>query len=257
MDEHEDDQQLIKEAKAYKMTFGPKRRRELGRMQPITLRRIKILVERDLARADDLDELRHVAQLYLRFTPDRFPSVHSDGLSPKRRHELEEARIEALEAFGALPEIEPDVLSGRNLTKVEHELFAELQRRAYAATNQPKYIALRFNRADGCINHRECALVYEPNQRRYLFLAYLLHKDSGHKRALEVKNDLYDVNNPNVSLKRGRRPSSAMLFELELDTHQQHILDQAREDVQRWKDKPDSTSGCIRAATLHAHYSKE
>jgi hypothetical protein len=257
LDDHEDNQELTDKTERYKMRFGPRRGRELGSLRRETLRRLKFLVEQNLARADDLDELRKVAQMYLRFTPPGFPSVHSDGLSPKRRRELEEARIEALDAFGELPELEPDLLEGRNLTEEEHELFTELQRQAYAATKLPKYIPLRFNRADGCVKHRECALVYDPQKRRYLFLAYLLDKGSRYKRMLQVKSDLFDVNNPTVKLAHGRRPSSCMLFELEFDTHQQQVLDQARQDAGRWKETDGSSSGSIRSATLHAHYSKE
>jgi hypothetical protein len=70
-----------------------------------------------------------------------------------------------------------------------------------------------------------------------------------------VKDVLVDVNNPSVPLKSGRRPSTAMLLELELGTHQQQILDQARQDTQHWKSE-GKNSGSLRSATLHAHYSK-
>jgi hypothetical protein len=99
--------------------------------------------------------------------------------------------------------------------------------------------------------------VYDPAKRQYLFLAYLLSDASRHKRKLTVHCDLFDVNNPTVALKRGRRPSIAMLFELEFATHQQKILDQARREAGRWKEKPEASSGCVRSATLHAHYAKE
>jgi hypothetical protein len=47
------------------MNFGPRKNRELGSMRPETLRRLQLLVERDLQRADELDALRKVAQAYL------------------------------------------------------------------------------------------------------------------------------------------------------------------------------------------------
>lgn len=252
-----DDQELLEKAEGFRMSFGPRRGRLLGSLRPETLRRLKRIVDRDLVHADDLEELRQVAQTYLRFTPPGFWHMRSDGLSPNRRRQLDAAYIHALNGYAALPELEPDVLEGRNLTWNERELFAELQQRAYAATRQPHYVELRWNRADGCIRHRECALVYEPRKRRYLFLAYVLADGSHHKRVLHVNGDLVDVNNPTVKLASGRRPSTAMLFELEFDTHQQEILNQARRDAGRWKEEDGSSSGSVRAATLHAHYSKD
>ena len=181
------------------MAFGPHRNRELGILRETTLNRIKLLVERDLQRADMFDELRTVAQSYLKFTPPSFPNIRSQGLTPGQKQKLEQDYIQALEDFGYLSAIENEPLLLDNLAEAERQLFRELQRRAYAATNQASYIALRWNRADGCVRHRECALVYDPVKRRYLFLAYLLADGSRHKQTLTVDGDLYDVNNPGIS----------------------------------------------------------
>jgi hypothetical protein len=246
-----------KQAAKYRMSFGRRRNRELGSMRTDTLRRLKLLVERELDRAEEMDELRKAAQACLRFTPPGFPRIRSDGLSPERQRDLHWEYIEALEDFAEFPDTGGEELLFRNLTEDERQLFRELQRRAYAATNQPNYVPLRWNRADGCVRHRECALVYDPVRRQYLFLAYLLADTSRHKRTLAVHSDLYDVNNPTVALTKGRRPSAAMLFELEFDIHQQQILDQARQEAMRWKDTPETSSGCVRSATLQAHYSED
>ena len=253
----QDNEQLWIWAKQYRMTFGPRRNHQLGSMRQETLRRLKLLVERDLQRADELDELRKVAQTYLRFTPPGFPTFRSDGLSPKRQSILEQKYIDALEEFAALPDIEHDDLLLPNLTAEEYVLFRDLQHHAYTATSEPVYIPLRWNRADGCIRSRECALVYDPAKKQYLFLVYLLADGSRHKRILKVHGDLYDVNNPKVSLSHRTRPSTAMMFELEFDSHQQKILDQARQNSVRWKDTPKSTAGSIRAATFHAYFSEK
>jgi hypothetical protein len=245
------------QAARYRMAFGSRRNRALGSMRPDTLRRLKLLVEHDLDRTEEMDELRKAAQVRLRFTPPGFPRIRSDGLSAERQDDLQREYIEALEDFAELPDISDEELVLHNLTEDERHLFRELQRRAYAATNQPSYVPLRWNRADGCLRHRDCALVYDPVKRQYLFLAYVLSDTSRHKRTLTVHSDLYDVNNPTVTLTKGRRPSGAMLFELEFDIHQQQILEQARHEAMRWKDKPEASSGCIRSATLQAHYSKE
>lgn len=241
----------------YKLTFGPRRNRPLGSLRNDTLQRLKLLVQRELQRTDQTDELREVAQSYLRFTPPRFPTIQTDGLTPSRKHELNQEYINALDDFADLPNADDEIALLNNLTRQEHQLFINLQQRAYAAASQLRYMPLRWGRPDACTRHRECGLLYDPVKRRYLFLAYLLDKSSRHKRPVIVKGNLHDVNNPTKKLELGQRPSPAMLFELEFDTHQQRQLEEARRQAYLWKDKPDSSSGCVRAATLHALYSKE
>ncbi len=88
------------------MSFGPRPNRELESMRHDSLRRLKLLVQRDLDRAEEIDELRKAAQARLRFTPPRFPRIRrSDGLSPERQRDLQHEYIEALEDYAGLPDI--------------------------------------------------------------------------------------------------------------------------------------------------------
>ena len=256
LDERDDDLEKAKQAESYRMSFGPRRNKPLGTMLDRTLKRLKAIAERHLADMADYDALRAQAQQYLRFTPPGFPHIKSDGLSPERQRQLHRVYVQALDEFGALPQLDDDFLE-HNLTDDERTLFRQLQQRAYADAQIPDYVALRWNRADAVTRHRECGLVYDPKRKRYLFLAYLFASDSRHRRPLQVNGQLFDVNNPTTALETSRRSTSARLFELEFARHQQKILDQAREDAVRWKGPKSQSSGSVRAATLHAHYAPE
>lgn len=242
-------------AEAHRMSFGPHRKRRLGTMRVTTWRRLKAVAERELSRADAYDELRAAAQAYLRYTPPHFPGSHSDGLSTQRRQAMHAEHLALVELFGALPDPDDEADLLNHLTDHERSLFAQLEHAAYADTKPPTFVPLRWNRAGGCVRHRDCALIYDPVKRRYLFLAYLLHATSRHRRPLQVRGTLYDVNNPELPLRMSAQPTIAMLFELEFDTFQQRVLDQARADAPRWKTE-GKRSGAVRSATLHAHYDK-
>jgi hypothetical protein len=121
-----------------------------------------------------------------------------DGLSLARKRELHEAHLEVLDSFGALPALDDEEGLQRNLTAQERKLFWQLQQRAYADTEAATYVPLRWQRADGCVRQRECAMVYDPKRRRYLFLAYILPEDSRHRHVLKVNNTLIDVDNPTM-----------------------------------------------------------
>lgn len=147
-----------------------------------------------------------------------------------RSQELHDQHMAALDLFGVIPNLEEDGAQ-RDLTAEEKVLYAALQKRAYAETHGTGYIRLRWDRADACMQQRDCALVYDPEKRRYLFLAYVLAKQSRYRRKLNVTGELFDVNNPTVQLPKGDKLSGAMLFELEFARHQ--VLDQACEDTHR------------------------
>lgn len=253
LERYNDDPTITNTANTYRMRFGSRRNKPLGTARGETLKRLKAVTERYLAEMDAYDMLRVQAQQYLRFTPPGFPRLKSDGLSVGRRQQLQTDHVQALDAFGALPEWDEDLLD-RDLTTEERTLFQQLQQQAYADTRAPKYMPLRWNRADAPTRHRECGVVYDPKKKRYLFLAYVLARSSRHRRPLTTNHQLFDVNNPTTPLTTSKRPTSARLFELEFATHQQHMLDQAREDAGRWKSLKSMSSGCVRAATLHAQY---
>jgi predicted RNA-binding Zn-ribbon protein involved in translation (DUF1610 family) len=272
LDQKPEDSAKQEQAEAYVMKFGHRRGDALGSMLPDTLKRIKAQIERDEARTDLLEELRQKALSLLRFTPPGFPNIRCDGLTPRRQRELEAENREALEAFGALPEAEdleesaeiealqelPEIEDEadalfRGPTERERQAFRELQQKAYAATRTSSYVPMQWERADGCIHSRGMALVYDPAKKRYLVLLPVLDTNSRHRRKLTVQGDLYDVNNPGVKLS-SRNRNVAMLFELEFDRYQQRILDYARHNAERWKEGKNTTGGCIRSATLHAHY---
>jgi hypothetical protein len=242
-------------AERFRMPFGASRGTPLGKMRPQTLCRLEASIAWAEAHAEQWKQLSIAAQNYLRFSPPTFPSIKSDGLSAARRRELERRHITALEAFAGLAD---DDARGMNaLAQDEHERFAQLQQAAYAATRRPVYVPLRWSRADGCSRNREMGLAYDPAKHRYLLLMYVLADKSRHHRTLAVKGRIYDVNDSKVMLRSKRRRSIAILVELECGRTQRALLDQARREAKDWKAHPDSTSGCIRSATLHAKYSTE
>lgn len=256
LEERDDNAVATEQAEAYRISFGSHRNKPLGTMRDATLGRLKAIAKHYLAQMDGYEALRKQAQQYLRFTPPRFPHLKSDGLSPEKRRQFHEAHMNSLDDFGALPNLDDNSLKA-NLTEGERTLFQQLQQQAYADVQVPQYLPLRWRRADAATRHRECGLVYDPKRKRYLFLAYLFANESRHRRPLHVNGQLFDVNNPTTLLETSRRATSARLFELEFDRHQQKILDQAREDAVRWKGTKRQSSGSVRAATLHAHYSPE
>ncbi len=99
------DEFVLEHARAFRMPFGPHRRRALGAMRLETLRRCVRLIERDLSRTPEYAELRRMAQIYLRCSPPSFPRLRSDGLSPNRRRKLRDAHMASLNAFAALPPV--------------------------------------------------------------------------------------------------------------------------------------------------------
>jgi hypothetical protein len=248
-----EDESLRPAAEQYVMPFGPRRGRALGTMRPETLRRLQDLVTRDEQRADQFEQVREIAKDYLRFTPPGFPTLRSAGLSIERRRELEARHLDAIEAFGALPDANCDAAEDPLLTEDERARFALLQRDAYSATRRPVYVPIRWNRADAFVRGRDMGLGYEAERGRYVLVLHVLADNSRHRRTLSVKRDIYDVDNPTIKLTNGKRPSAAMLFEIECDTHEQAMLDQARRDADRWKAGTTTSGGCIRSATLHAH----
>lgn len=254
LNQHGEEETLREAAEKYKMAFGPHRGRALGSMRMETLRRLRALVLRDEQRADQMEKLRKVAQDYLRFTPPGFPSIRGDGLSTNRRRELERLRIDALEAFGQLPSDEDEPIGYLSLTEEEHRLFRQLEQRAFAAARTPYFIPLRWTQTDACVRERGVGLTYDPAKDRYVLVAYVLDKKSRFCKPLLVKGKLYDLNNPEVQLQSSTRPVIAMLFELECGTHQQTLLNQAYLSANHWKAGEITTGGCVRSATLHAHY---
>ncbi len=65
---------------------------------------------------------------------------------------------------------------------------------------------------------------------------------------------MYDVNNPGVLLTSRKGPIMALLFDLEFGREQHALLDRARRAARVWKNGQQTTSGPIRAASLHVHY---
>lgn len=247
---------LREEAESFRMTFGFRKGDELGTMRPETLRRLKALVERDMERLELYDELRVVAQEFLRFTPPGFPSIKGDGVSPGRMKVLLDDFLEVLEEFAQLPSLEDDELTEIYLTEDERELFRELQRRVYAAINTPHFVPLRYDRPDAVTRSRGISLLYDPKKKRYVLLIHLLAPGSSYRQPLNVTGELNDVNNPSIRLTPTQRPSGAMLFELEFSSYQQTQLDRARAEADLWKDK-GRYSGAVRAVTLRPQYSED
>ncbi len=162
---------LFEVATSYRMPFGPRQGDALGNMRKETLRRLRALILEDEQRSAQIERLRAASQTYLRFTPPGFPRVGSDGISAKRRMRMQNDYEVAVAAFGRLPVGDP--AGGPGLTEDERSLFRALQQRAYAATQQPRYMAIRWKRADGCIKGRDIGLVYSPKTHRYKLLAYV------------------------------------------------------------------------------------
>lgn len=256
VNDHPEEIPLRDEAEAYRVENGRRRGDALGSMRPETWRRLRLLAQRDLDRLEQIENVRTHAKDFLRYTPDSFPRTKSRVIiSARRRQEFVGQFREALDAYGALPEMDDEEFAA-SLALNERALFRELQRKVYAATKQLRYVTLQWDRADGALRSRDVALLFEPTKRRYLFLAHVLHNESHHKRALTVHGDLVDVNNPDVSLKGREKPSIANLYELEFSQHQLHLLNRARREVDAWKDKGKS-SGAVRSAKLQAHYDDE
>ena len=248
--------ELREEAEAYRVPSGRRQGDALGSMRPETWRRMHLLTQRDLDRMGQMDEIRKVAQDFLRFTPPGFPGLRSGVLSPMRRNDLQEAYLQAINDYAALPNSADEDDADGYLTANERALFRELQQQAYAATNTPHYITLQWDRADGAVNARDAALLYEPATGQYLFMAHILHTESHHRRPMTVQGDLIDVNNPQIHLNSRERPSIANLYELEFSGRQRQLLDRARGEAELWKSE-GKCSGAIRSAKLQAHYDKD
>lgn len=78
-----------------------------------------------------------------------------------------------------------------------------------------------------------------------------------HREALKIERPLFDVNNPSQEVVFSNRRSSGILWDIECGQVQKAMLDQARTDAVRWKAGTDTSGGCIRSGTLHAHYDKK
>lgn len=246
---------LREEAENYCLPSGRRKGKPLGTMRAQTWRRLRLLTERDLNRMDQIEHIRKVAQDFLQFTPPSFPSKHSGLLSAKQRAEAQAAYLQALEDYAALPEADDDEAEGF-LVANERQLFQALQRQAYTATNQPRYVTLQWDRADGAMRSRDVALLFDRRSRKYLFLAHILHTESRHRRPMPITGDVVDVNNPEQSFHGRTKPSVAMLYELEFDTHQRKLLDRARHEAELWKSE-GKFSGAVRSAKLQAHYDQQ
>jgi hypothetical protein len=255
LDDLPEEASLREEAETYRLPWGRRKGHALGSMRPQTWRRLRLIMQRDLDRMDQIEAVRKVAQDFLRFTPPRFPEKQSGVLSQARRNDLQEKYLEALQEYGALPPANPEAETEGVLTVNERRLFQKLQQQAYAATNQPRYITLQWDRADGAVKSRDVALLFDPYSRQYLFLAHILHSESRHRRPMVVRDELIDVNNPDFVFSGRKNPSIASLYELEFSAHQRELLDRARKEAHLWKDK-GQCSGAVRAAKLQAHYDR-
>ncbi|MCG8347376.1 MAG: hypothetical protein MI924_06295 [Chloroflexales bacterium] len=249
-----EDNLLREEAEAYRLASGRRKGRPLGSMRPQPWRRLRLLVQRDRDRMDQIDTLRKIAQDFLRFMPPNFPGKQSGVLSFERRRDLEDTCRQALHDYSTLPT--DDETTEGWLTAHERQRFQALQRRVYAATNPPRDVTLQWDRADGAIKSRDIALLSDLRARRYLFLAHILHAESRHCRPMPIRGELVEVNNPDISFAGRQKPSIANLYALAFAAHQRRLLDRARREADRWKGA-GKCSGAVRSAKLQAHYDQQ
>ena len=284
LNEFPEDEVLQKEAKDYKLPITEYEGVELGKRQLVTLKKIKMLVERDLERMEYIDELKATTTIFLSWSPPGFPTIKRDGISTSRQQALAIEHVQALEAYGADVEFP--------LAETEHHRFRRLQQAAYADTAPPFYIPILWPRADAILRHREMGIGYDSENNRYELLAYFLAEESRYKTKLKLpriaiddgtqhepaSTDKYsirtivDTNNPSIILKETKRSIQAMRFSLDYGYHHGKLLDRARQESAEWKQqfiarrakrntekwgtKTDSTAGCVRSGSLHAYFNK-
>ena len=265
------------EAGRYVLSFTDYKDTPLADLSRTTLLYLESLVHRELARMDQIEALKHAVERFLEWTPPGFPTIHSDGLSMNRRQTISFEYEESLSSFGTL--------LGEPLTEGEQARFGSLQKATYAEIKPRQYIALRWDRADGFVRHRGCGVGYDIKSKKYVFLAYVLYNNSRYKKKLSLENDsqIVDLNNPDVVLRPSRDRVQTMLFNLEMGSHQQRMLEQARRETPQWKayeqqkpkkkkktdpetqqsaenpEKPTAPTmaGCIRAARMTVHYDED
>ena len=242
---NEDDEAYIA-AQEHRLQIGVRRGTTMGSMSTIELRRLRAYVDRQEVEIEEWEKLREVSRTYLRFSPPGFPHI--------REIVNEDKRItiyhDALDAYAALTGNED------KLTESEHRRFRQLEKDAAAATQAPRYLHLRWLRGAGIVRGSDMGIGYDTNKHSYVLVAYVLGATSRHRRVMQVRGQIEDINNPGSYLSQGVRRTGAMLFELEYGSQQQALLDQARSHSQDWKGE-GRTSGCVRTAKMRTHYDQK
>ena len=296
LNDYPEDTELRKQSEEYILPITEYEGIALGKRRPSTLQHIQTLVQRDLERMAQIDALKAATETFLNWCPPGFPSVHGDGISPSRQLLLANEYTQALTNYGL------DI--GIPLVETEHQRFRVLQQAAYRHIQPPKYRLLIWGRADAISRPRDMGIGYDIKKKQYVLFAYLLNKDSRHKRpvmlnkqptqqdtdtiptddsnnAVDDEQDIQhkqedqgvhiiDINNPDIRLKDIQHQTQAMLFHLQFGEHQQHLLDQARQETAEWKrrflekkaakypeewaNRKTTASGSVRSASLHAYF---